>query len=49
MMVFKHSQAIKEEALATSVIGDLGRKYGRSNREVWGEDYASENLTFWGE
>ena len=34
MMVFKHSQAIKEEALTNPVIGDQGRKYGRSNREV---------------
>jgi len=33
-MVFKHPKTIKKEALATSVIGDLGRKYSRSNRKV---------------
>ena len=31
-MVFKDSQANLEAALATFVIGDLGRKSGRSNQ-----------------
>ena len=31
-MVFKDSQANFETALATFVIGDIGRKYGRSNQ-----------------
>jgi len=32
MMVFKDSQANLEAAFATFVIGDLGRKSGRSNQ-----------------
>jgi len=31
-MVFKDSQANFEAALATFVIGDLNRKFGRSNQ-----------------